>query len=322
MIYRVSFCMMFAALLTAAPGPAPQAGGKPVARVNGSVLTDRDLLREMAAIFPYARQHEGFPKAMEPQIRQGAMQMMVFEELVYQEAVARKMTVPAAKMARADAQFRKQFPSEAMYREFVKEECNGSEAVLRTKIRRSLLIEQMLNVEITSKAAVSLVEAKAYYAQHLDQFRMPESYAVQTISFIPPENANPGQVKEAHKKAEDALRQAKVTKTYDQFGVLAEKISEDNYRVMMGDHRMLDKAKLPPQIAQAVVNMKPGDVSNVIQLGQAYCIVRLNAHAPAGLKTFDDVKNELRAHLEKDKTEKLRSQLRKRLLASAKVEEL
>ena len=40
--------------------------GKPVARVNGAVLTDRDLLREMFTIFPYARQHNGgFPKAME-----------------------------------------------------------------------------------------------------------------------------------------------------------------------------------------------------------------------------------------------------------------
>src|SRR4030095_3734494 len=40
------------------------ATGKPVARVNGTVLTDRDLLREMLTIFPYARQHGGkFPEA-------------------------------------------------------------------------------------------------------------------------------------------------------------------------------------------------------------------------------------------------------------------
>lgn len=323
MRYPVSFCVIFIALiLSAAPTLAIKPGGKPVARVNGSVLTDRDLLREMAAIFPYARQHDGFPKAMEPQIRKGAMQMIIFEELVYQEALARKMIVPAAKMSRSEMQFKKQFPSQAMYQQFVKEECNGSEEALRAKIRRSLLIEEMLNLEVTSKAAVSLAQAKAYYNQHPDQFRMPESYAVQTISFIPPDNANPGQVKEARKKAEDALRQAKATKTYDEFGVLAEKISEDNYRVMMGDHRMLDKSKLPPAIAQAVTNMKIGDVSNIIQLGQAFCIVRLNGHAPAGLKKFEDVNNELRVHLEKDKTEKLRSELRKRLLASAKVEEL
>ena len=52
------------ASLPAAPqASAPQASGKPVARVNGTVLTDRDLLREMYTIFPYARQHNGsFPR--------------------------------------------------------------------------------------------------------------------------------------------------------------------------------------------------------------------------------------------------------------------
>jgi hypothetical protein len=50
-----------------------QVSDKPVARVNGTVLTDRDLLREMFAIFPYAKQHNGFPKAQEASIRQGAL---------------------------------------------------------------------------------------------------------------------------------------------------------------------------------------------------------------------------------------------------------
>ena len=72
-----------------------QVSDKPVARVNGAVLTDRDLLREMYAIFPYAQQHNGFPKAQEAAIRQGALEMIIFEELVYQEAVRRKLVVPA-----------------------------------------------------------------------------------------------------------------------------------------------------------------------------------------------------------------------------------
>ena len=78
---------------------SPVAGGKPVARINGAVLTDRDLLREMYTIFPYARQHNGgFPKAMEADIRAGALKMIVFEELVYQEALRRKLSVlPAAR---------------------------------------------------------------------------------------------------------------------------------------------------------------------------------------------------------------------------------
>ena len=65
-----------------------QVSDKPVARVNGAVLTDRDLLREMYAIFPYAQQHNGFPKAQEAEIRQGALEMIIFEELVHREAGA------------------------------------------------------------------------------------------------------------------------------------------------------------------------------------------------------------------------------------------
>ena len=68
--------------------------GRPVVRVNGAVLTDRDLLREMFTIFPYARIHNGFPREMEAGIRDGAMKMIIFEELVYQEAKRRNMTVP------------------------------------------------------------------------------------------------------------------------------------------------------------------------------------------------------------------------------------
>ena len=61
-----------------APTSSMQVTGKPVVLINGSVLTDRDLLREMLAMFPYARQHNGFPKAEEPEIRRGALQMIEY----------------------------------------------------------------------------------------------------------------------------------------------------------------------------------------------------------------------------------------------------
>src|ERR1700757_3442210 len=73
--------------------------GKPVVRINGSVLTDRDLLREMMTIFPYARQHgDKFPQSMEADIRRGALDMIEFDELVYQEAVRRSLKVSSARL--------------------------------------------------------------------------------------------------------------------------------------------------------------------------------------------------------------------------------
>ncbi len=87
------------------PVSPSQVSDKPVARVNGAVLTDRDLVREMFAIFPYAKQHNGFPKGQEAAIRQGALEMIIFEELVYQEAERRKLTVSRERLNQRRGRF-------------------------------------------------------------------------------------------------------------------------------------------------------------------------------------------------------------------------
>ncbi len=297
--------------------------GKAVARVNGTVLTDRDLQREMFTIFPYARQHNGdVPQEMEPQIRNGAMQMIIFEELVYQEAERRKMTISAERLNRAEADFRKQFSTPADYNNFVKVEFNGSQQAVRDKIRRSLLIEALLKTDVDNKSKVTVAEAKAYYDKNPTIFQYPEGFAIQTISILPPQNATPAQLKEARKKAEDALKEAKATKSYEEFGILAEKISEDDYRVMMGDHRKVDRSKLPPDMVKALLAMQPGQITNLIQIENAYTIVRLNKHIPAGKIKFEDVQAQLMKQLQAKKTNEVRAELGKKLRQNANVEVL
>src|SRR5581483_1030849 len=107
-------------------------------------------------------------------------------------------------------------------------------------------------------------------------------FAIQTISIIPPEKATPAQVKEAKKRADEAYKQAKATKNAEQFGLLAEKISEDDYRVMMGDHKWVPRDKMPPEMLAPALKMKDGDTSDLIQVGQFYVVFRLNKHLPAG----------------------------------------
>lgn len=296
--------------------------GRTVARVNGAALTDRDLLREMYAIFPYARQHRGsFPKAMEPDIRRGALQMIEFEELVYQAALRRKMTVPPARLDKAEADFRQRFPNPGMYQMYLKAECQDSEKILRARVRRSLLIDDLLKIEVADKSAASVAQARAWFRSHPEQFRIPDSYAVQTISAMAPEKATPEQLKEARQRAENYLRQARSTANYEQFGLLAEKISEDDFRVMMGDHQLVEAAKLPAQILGAVRKMQPGQVSGIIQIERVFTIVRLNKHVPAGMKDFAEVKDALRQQLQRNNVEKLRAELNRHLHKGARIEE-
>jgi len=326
--------------LAAAPAPAsvPAAGGaaasavpanlavlapaKPVVRVNGAVLTDRDLAREIQMIFPYEKTHDGIPKGMEPEMRKGAMEMMVFEELVYQEALRRKMTVAPERMKQAEAQFRQQFASEQDFQKVMDIEVHGSPQLMREKIRRSLLIDELLKSDVTDKSAVSEVEARDYYNRNPKKFQHGELFSIQTISIIPPGNANPEVLQEANKRAQDAWKQAKASKSYKEFGLLAEKVSDDDWHVNMGDRKVVEGEKLPPPVVQAAQAMKPGQVSDLIQLGNAYTMFRLNAHIPAGTRPFAEVKVQLMTDLRKEKNERLRAGLNRRLRKTAKIEEL
>jgi hypothetical protein len=107
---------------------------------------------------------------------------------------------------------------------------------------RSLLIDAMLKAEVDAKSTVSLAEARAYYDKNPARFEYPEGFAIQTISFLPPEKPTPDSLKEERKRAEDASEAGQSDTSYEQFGMLAEKISEDDYRVMMGDHKRVDRA--------------------------------------------------------------------------------
>jgi parvulin-like peptidyl-prolyl isomerase len=300
----------------------PLSSGNPVARVNGSVLTDADLVREEYAIFPYARQHNGLPKDLEPQIRDGALKMIIFEELIYQETLRLKMTVGPAKLQHAESDFRKQFETSDEFNALLQSEFHGSKQSLRDKIRRSLLIESFLKTEIEDKGKVSLIEVKGFYEKNPDRFRYPESFTFQTISVLPPAKATADQLKEGRRRVDHALRQARATKTAEAFGLLAEKVSDDDYRVMMGQHKPVASNQLAPQVLKALLEMKPGDVSDAIQMEQAFTIVRLQKHTLAGETKFEEVKAQLEKELQQRKTNQLRAELDKKLRQKAKIEEL
>src|SRR5579862_1436144 len=338
MKYQLPICAFLAMTLTAASAQmashaptamasAPsaqtspmQVSDKPVARVNGAVLTDRDLLREMYMIFPYAQQHNGFPKGQEAAIRQGALEMIIFEELVYQEAQHRGLTVSSEKIKAAEAQFQKQFNSPEQYQQYLQSEMQGSEQKVRQQIKRSMLIEQLLKTDVENKSAVTAADVQAYYDKNPAKYTLPESFTFQSISIMPPMKPTANQAAEAQKKGEDALRQAKATKTYQDFGLLAEKISEDDFRVNMGDHHVVAGDKLPPQVIKVLTAMQPGQMTGLIQIESAYTIIRLNAHTPGQKQPFAQVKGDLKTELQKKKYELLRSNLAKQLRAKAKIE--
>lgn len=297
--------------------------GKIVARVNGAELTDRDLVRQMMNIFPYAKQHGGkFPKEMQDGIREKALDDIVFEELVYQEAKRRGMSVPPEKLNRAVAQFKKQFPGPAEYQAYLKQDMGGNLNTLKKKISRAILIDQLLTAETTRKAVLTDAKLREIYNRHPEKFTRPDSAAIQTISLVIPDNATAQQRAEIRKKAEELAKQARAAKDYEEFGMLAEKNSQDDWRVMMGDHKLLHRGQMPGPVEKAVFTMNAGQVSDVIEAENSFCIVRVNRREDKKLLSFEEVKPDLKKDLKAGREEQLRKNLQAQLRKKAKVEVL
>jgi parvulin-like peptidyl-prolyl isomerase len=91
---------------------------------------------------------------------------------------------------------------------------------------------------------------------------------------------------------------------------------------MMGQHKPVPVDKLMPQVLKALAAMKPGDVSDVIQIEQAYTVVRLNEHSPAGKTKFEDARAQLEKELHESKKNRIRAALDQKLRQNAKIEEL
>jgi peptidyl-prolyl cis-trans isomerase SurA len=304
------------------PMTQDQMASKVAIRINGSELSELDVRREMVTIFPYAMQHNGFPKDIEPQIRKGAVEMIIFEELLYQEAKRLNISVSPDKLAKAQAAFRKQFPTKSGFQQYLKVECKGSEQVLREKVRRSLLIDKMLKNEVNAKAVVTPAMVRAYYDKQGKEFEHGETVDLQTISIVPPQGASKDVVAGAKAKAQEIAKQAKQTKNYEQFGILAENVSDDDWHTHMGDRKTMDVKKLPPMVAKIATTMKVGTVSDLIEVGNAWVIVRLNAHKTAGKTPFAEVQKKLSSDLQKQKTLDVRASLNQKLRKDAKIDVL
>ena len=183
----------------------------------------------------------------------------------------------------AEARFPKQFKSPDEYQQYMQTEMQRlGDSNCGNRSGARMLIEQ-----IAEDGSGRQVRRDAGRSEGLLRQESGEIHAAgvssrfQSISVVPPLKPTARRrPKRRRKQAEDALRQAKATKSYQDFGLLAEKISEDDFRVNMGDHKVVGRDKLPPQVVKAFADAA-GQVTGLIQIESAYTIIRLNAHTPA-----------------------------------------
>ena len=109
--------------------------------------------------------------------------MIIFEELVYQEAMRRKIaSYRPRKLKRAETEFRKQFSSPDQYQQYVQARDDGSEQQYGRRCERSLLIEQVLKIGRRGQSPQCRRRSARLLRKNPARFQQPETFTFQSIS--------------------------------------------------------------------------------------------------------------------------------------------
>ena len=306
---------------TAATPPAAQAKPVPeqlpaiLARVNGEAIERWEL--ESAVRDVEARAGAPMPAEQRNEVLRGLLEQLVSMHLLAQEARTRNVTVADADVKGRIDQARQGFQSEDAFQKALAAN-GGSIDRMQQDITRRLQISKLLDQEITPKVSVQDNDIKAFYDQNLERFKESDSIRASHILIAIPPNASAADKQQARAKADAVLK--KVQSGAD-FAQLARAESQDRGSAENGgDLGFFGKGQMVPAFEAAVFNLKPGEVSPVVETQFGFHIIKHQEQRAARTTPLAEVNQQIAQYLRAQQGEEKTAAFVEQLKAKAKVE--
>lgn len=293
--------------VTPLPSPLPDV----VARVNGQQV----LLRNVRIL---ARQAKQGGKVTEPFAYRQAMQQFIVRELLFQEALSRKVSADERRLEQAYDEARLPYKDEAAWAAFLAQQ-GMDPATFRTELRVRHTVQALFEQEAgRDQSPVSDQEALAFYQSNPAMFDSGERLRARHILVRVPADVAADRKASFRAKAEGLL--ARIRKGED-FAALARKFSEDPGSAAKGGQ--LDdfaRGQMVEPFEKAAYALQPGQVSDVVESPFGFHIIQLLERVPAQKLAFEQVKDALKRRLAQQRQQQALQNLVNSLRARAKIE--
>jgi peptidyl-prolyl cis-trans isomerase C len=200
--------------------------------------------------------------------------------------------------------------------------------VLRTM--KQVMIQKLIRNDFEKRLKpedIPDTELQAYYDSRKREYNTPEQVRASHILVKLPPNATPAQKEAARERAKAILAEVKSKGREAQgFAELAKKHSDDTGSKMLGgDLRYFSRTEeggtMVKEFSDGAFKLrKPGDLSELVETRYGFHIIRLTDRRAAQTRTFDQVKQQIRNRLYREKRTKMFDDWVKSLKAKAKIE--
>jgi peptidyl-prolyl cis-trans isomerase C len=264
----------------------------PIVKVNGTVITRREVDRAIKVLSAQKRSGQQLPQ-------DAIIDQLVSAELLYQAGA--KLEVPNLdkQVAVKLAESKEKFPDNAAFENALKS-ASLSQKELEDLIRRDIIISNLVEKVIAPKSTISEAEAKKFYDENIDKFRQGNQIRASHILCGVDPKATDADKKKAREKAEELLKEIKAGKD---FAELAKNNSTCPSKAQGGDLGFFGKGQMVPAFENAAFALKQGEVSNVVETQFGYHIIKVTEIKEAGFTKFDEVKDKIQGYLKNIKVQ-------------------
>lgn len=310
------FCIVIlsCAGVSFADGPPPVS--KVVATVNGVGLAEADLNQEINILMPMNQAFHGNTSEEKiAKIRAEALKNLVDSELRAQDAEAKGMKIPPSvledEFKKIVAKFQTKEELAAAYKS-----AGFTEKSLKRMLERRLLAEKNLLAEVDNAVTVTPEKVKNFYTVNVAKYSKPEEFRASHI-LVKVDPSSSKEEKDALKeKTEKLLKRIKAGESFED---IASNESDDPSRVKGGDLGYFHSNQTVPEFEEALVKLKPGETSGVVETLYGYHIIRLAEKRAPRLVPFEEIQDKLKKDLVGSEKKQLLENWMGRLYKNAKI---
>lgn len=286
--------------------------------VNDEIITLYEVNREAELAIREAEKKSALDDAARSQIRGTVLERLVDKKLVEQKIKELNIKVSEEEIRQAIEDVKKQnnMTQEALVSALANQGLSFDQ--YRVQLQEQLEKLKLVSMEVRSKIQVGESEVREYYEANRAKYTEDDTFRARHIFFRTNEKAPAEEIKRTMTTALMVLAEARSGKDFIE---LAKAYSEDPAaRKDGGALGPFKKGEMLPEMEQAIMALKPGEVSELVYTSAGFHIIKLEERISGKLKPFESVKSEIEETLYRKKSEERFSQWAKEIRSKASIE--